>query len=231
MAGKRISESHSLYDFGATAQEYDRWYDTRTGQSHDRAQKGDVLRLLRMPDPGDRLLDVGCGTGHWSRFFASMGYRVFGVDISDRMIAVARAAAHAGCVFHVADACSLPFEDASFEVTAAMAVLEFISCREGALDEMARCTKAGGSILIGTLNRLSPLNRQRLARGQEPYTSGRLLAPRELWALLAPFGTVRMTATPPSEGAAGAEEIVHCLEAQPELLSGPFLVAEVRKRV
>ena len=99
------------------------------------------------------------------------------------------------------------------------------------LEEMARCTKADGSILIGTLNRLSPLNRKRLARGQEPYASGRLLAPHELCDLLAPFGTVRMIATSVQDGAASAGAVVRRLEARPEMLSGPFLVAEVRKRL
>jgi SAM-dependent methyltransferase len=230
MAGKLVPASHSLYDFGLTAPEYDRWYNTPTGQAHDGLQKEDVLRLLRVSKPGGCLLDVGCGTGHWSRFFASMSYRVFGIDLSERMIAVAKAVAPAGCTFHVADACSLPFADASFDVVAAMYALEFIACVEDALGEMARCTKPDGSILIGTLNRLSPLNRKRLSRGQQPYASGRLLAPHELWDLLAPFGTVRMIATSPRDGAERAGNIVRRLEARHEMLSGPFLVAEVRKR-
>ncbi len=229
MACKPIPVSHSLYDFGAWAHEYDRWYETPAGRVHDRSHKEDVLRLLREPKPGDRLLDVGCGTGHWSRFFASRGYRVVGADLSERMIAMAKASAPDGCAFHVADACSLPFAEASFDVATAMSALEFISCVETAVGEMARCTRAGGSILIGTLNRLSPLNRKRLSRGQEPYVSGRLLAPNELWTLLAPFGTVRMIASSPRDEAARGGDVVRRLEAGPEILSGPFLLAEVRK--
>lgn len=230
MAGKPITLSHSLYSFGAWAHEYDRWYETPAGRAHDRSHKEDVLRLLREPKPRDRLLDVGCGTGHWSRFFASMGYEVVGADLSERMIAVAKALAPAGCTFHVADACSLPFADASFDVVTAMSALEFIACVETALGEMARCTRAGGSILVGTLNRLSSLNRKRLSRGQEPYASGRLLAPHELWALLASFGTVRMIASSPRDEAARGGDIVRRLEERPGVLSGPFLLAEVRKR-
>lgn len=159
-----------------------------------------------------------------------MGYRVVGADLSERMIALAKASALAGCVFYVADACSLPFADASFDVTTVMSALEFIACVETEVGEMARCTKAGGRILVGTINRFSTLTRKRLARGQEPYVSGRLLSPHELWALLAPIGTVRMLASSPRDAAAGGGNIVRRLEARSGMLSGPLLLAEVRKR-
>jgi SAM-dependent methyltransferase len=222
MRPRAALEPHSLFDFGPMAREYDRWYDTPTGRAHDRVQKADVLSLLRPAQRGDRLLDVGCGTGHWSRFFASLGYAVVGVDVSREMIDAARGRPAPGCAFEPADACALPFEEGSFDVVAALAVAAFVSDLPGMLEEMFRCARPGGSVLIGALNRLAPINRRRLAEGEQPYVSGRLLAPGELRELLKPFGPVRMVAS-------RVTTADRARRAQPPKLAGALIVAEVRR--
>jgi len=207
-------ESRS-FKFGPLAEKYDRWYETPTGQRHDRFQKAAVRELLPVSKRGDWLLDVGCGTGHWSCFFASLGFSVVGVDTSSEMIAKARSHAFERCSFEKADAEKLPFSDDVFEIAAAMAVLEFTSHPENVLQEMKRCLKPGGQIIIGTLNRLAPLNRRRVEQGEEPYMSARMFSPKELRALLKPHGSVQVLAS--AERARQGEE-------------GAFIVARVKLR-
>ena len=226
------SPSHSsLFDFGPLAREYDRWYATAAGQVHDRAQKGDVRRLLRPAHSGERLLDVGCGTGHWSSFFAELGYQVTGIDVSAEMIKVARFSV-SGCSFQVAEACELPVADASFDVVASMATLEFIPDPATAVREMVRCAKPGGSLVIGTLNRLARVNQRRVVNGKQPYVSAHLFSPGELRSLLAAWGRVRMVASSPRQRQGRPflpTRIATRLPLFRGRLDGPFIVAEVRR--
>jgi len=225
-----IVDSHKrLFDFGPLAQGYERWYATPAGRAHDRVQKADVQRLLRPAAVGETLLDVGCGTGHWSSFFAEMGYRVTGIDVAPEMVEVAQSTVP-DWTFQVADAHDLPFEDGTFDVVAAMATLEFLPDPAAAVREMARCARRGGHLLIGTLNRLAPLNQHRLSKGKPPYSSAHLFSPEELRNLLAPWGRVRMvaSASPGHAHRLRPKRIVGRITGLRSRLNGPFLVAEVR---
>jgi len=207
------NESGALVDFGPFAADYDKWYETPDGSLHNRFQKELVSGLLPPARHGEKLLDVGCGTGHWSRFFSSLGYEVTGIDNSADMIAVARSNVCEGCEFELSDAEHIPYPEDSFDVVATMATLEFLARPRKALDEMARCLRPQGRLMIGTLNRLAPLNRERLASGKQPYASAHMFSTRELLVLLVRYGIVKLRTS--AEGADKAED-------------GAFIVAEVR---
>ena len=96
---------------------------------------------------GDRVLDVGCGTG--SLALAAAGAmrksRIVGVDPSAAYIEHARTRTADGRVtFQVADAQALPFSKASFDASLALLVLNFIPDARRAVREMRRVTRPGG---------------------------------------------------------------------------------------
>jgi SAM-dependent methyltransferase len=115
-----------------------------------RAVAAEFVTWLALP-AGSRWLDVGCGTGALT--FAILQRadpeHVTAIDPSAGFVEHARAAAAgAPATFRVADAQALPFDDASFDAAVSGLVLNFIPQPERAVAELARTTRAGGTIAV-----------------------------------------------------------------------------------
>jgi len=227
-----MSPQLDRFDFGSVAGSYDEWYKTRRGRAYDVLEKKAVEQILPDPMNANRLLDVGCGTGHWSAFFSEHGFVVNGVDISPEMIAVAREKRIANVSFDVADAHRLPFEDGRFDVAAAITALEFVRNAKAVIHEMVRCTRhPGGILLVGVLNALAGVNVRRKAEQQPPYAEARFFSPAELKTILAPYGTVRVTVTTFIPNATWALPLAPLTDLVGRTLHnryGSFVVGEVR---
>jgi len=136
---------------------YDRWYETPLGQLVDRVEKAALFDLL--PElQGQRVLEVGCGTGNISLALAGRGARVAGLDVSAPMLAAAKHKARGhGLAFTWirSQAGSLPFPEAVFDGVISVLALDFIQDRAGALGEMVRVLRPGGFLVVALLNRYS----------------------------------------------------------------------------
>lgn len=81
---------------------------------------------LRRCAPGGTILDYGCGTGRFLRFFSSRGYRVIGMDITPEMLAEAnRIGLPLGCETQLTDGSTLPLPNASVDVIWVCGVLKY----------------------------------------------------------------------------------------------------------
>lgn len=163
------------------AEEYDAWYRTPRGR-----WIGDVEYALLSGMLGARqsetLLDIGCGTGYFTRRFSrDAGLIAVGIDINREWVAYA--ASRPGDVpFLVGDARRLPFADASFDTTVAVASLCFVEDERSAIAEIIRVTRR--RFAIGLLNRHSLLFLQKgIKGGKGAYRGARWHSANEIRAL------------------------------------------------
>ncbi len=144
------------------AAHYEAWYDTPQGRQADRQEKR-LLRWLLGAFPEARtVLEVGCGTGHFTRWLRDEGMRALGMDLSAPMLAQARALD--GLPLVRGDAHRLPFADGAVDLVALITTLEFLDRPQEALAEAWRVARHG--VLLGVLNLWSPLGLARWVGGR-----------------------------------------------------------------
>jgi arsenite methyltransferase len=122
-------------------------------RSRDVLRRRALIREALDAQPGERILDIGCGPGFYvAELLDEVGPEgsVVGVDGSAAMLAVAarRCERHANVAFQEADVLSLPVEDASFDRALCVQVLEYVQDVGPALAEMHRALRPGGRLVV-----------------------------------------------------------------------------------
>ncbi len=144
---------------------YEAWYHSPRGSWIGETEFALLMRLLpaRLNTGGSHsLLDVGCGSGYFTRRFAASGLQTIGLDPDATAVSYALKR-DTQTVYLQGIAESLPFEDNGFDYCSAITSLCFVTQPEKALMEMWRLASRG--VLLGLLNRRSLLYRQKQGRG------------------------------------------------------------------
>jgi ubiquinone/menaquinone biosynthesis C-methylase UbiE len=154
--------------------------------------------------PGQRVLDVGCGTGYFSRLVARrVGPNgvVVGIDPSESMIQYARqkTASIGNCEFQVGAAEALPFPVDHFEVVVSSLVLHHLpeDLRLRALDEMRRVLRPGGALLVAEARNPGHGVSGVLARAHGYDRMAQQVERLDSLAAAAGFGDIRQGEVPP----------------------------------
>ena len=164
--------------FEESAQEYDAWFERQRP-----VYASELLAVKRFISPDGLGLEIGVGTG---RFAGPLGLKL-GVEPAPAMAEMAR---RRGIQVIRAVAEALPFGGASFDLALLVTVLCFLRDPFLALAEAKRILKPGGRLVIGLIDRDSPLGQYYEAHQQESkfYREAKFYATGQVLAWLAALG-------------------------------------------
>ena len=218
----------------AQAQEHAARLELRARAESEVAVRDEYVRLLGVA-PGERVLDVGCGSGAATRTLARRvmpNGRVVGIDACGSLLKIARDLAKEAGVgesieFKTGDCRALPFPDASFDCVMAATTLSHVPDPHSALAEMVRVTRPGGRIGVfdvdGDLTLFTHPDRELTRRIVSAYSDlgwVNSLFSRHLPGLMATLGIVNVTARgfmPLESGGYYANRAERCAEGAAEV--------------
>lgn len=144
---------------------YERESLTPQTEARCRETRESIMRALPQVTSGRALdvVDIGCGPGSHSLLWAKAGHRVRGIDVSQRLIDLARKRAAEQALdptFVVGTATSLPWDDRSADVCILPELLEHVADWRQCLSEAARMVRPDGVLFLSTTNYLCPVQQE-----------------------------------------------------------------------
>lgn len=139
----------AFFDNHAAADEYNVFTDAANDKIIDQ-----FVALTGLP-PGSKVVDLGCGSGIFTSLLAKRGYIASGVDLSPKLIELARSQ-YPGIAFHVGDIEALDFADGSFDGVMLSGVVHHIPDARLCAREVARILRPGGAFYAFDPNRRHP---------------------------------------------------------------------------
>ena len=111
-------------------------------------------------------LDIGCGPGVYTRALLDRGWRVWGVDLSRRVLQVARteAAGSDAAAFAVGQTTRLPVADARVDAVICIGVMAYVESEQRTLEEIARVLRPGGCAVVQIANAWAPIRAEQRLR-------------------------------------------------------------------
>lgn len=158
---------------------YEQWYEGRYKRA-EIWQKKIIGDLLKSDGRIQELLEFGCGTGRFTRWWKDVGIDATGGDISPLMLSQAKELFDGDLA--MADSHFMPFKDQTFDCVAFITTFEYYKNPVQVIQEAARVGRHG--IVFGMMNRNSPKffrRRAQQAFGKNPfYITAHFYTPRNL---------------------------------------------------
>lgn len=143
-----------VFDF-KDAGVYDTWFD-QAKQKYCLDLEIKLMLDFLCPEQGQRILDIGCGTGISLEPLLDRGLNLTGIDPSPYMLDMASKRLGNRVDLHRGSAEDLPFDDNAFDAAFMFTSLEFTDRPAKAIEEACRVAK--DTVILCVLNRYAPLN-------------------------------------------------------------------------
>lgn len=131
------------------AKEYEEIYEWR--DPHRQKEQDLMGEELKKAFSGKEVLDIGCGTGYWTKIFSETAKSIVGIDINESVLEIARSKEY-GCPteFKIMDAYNIDFPENTFSATIASFWLSHVKREdvEAWITQMHRVMKPGTQIFI-----------------------------------------------------------------------------------
>jgi ubiquinone/menaquinone biosynthesis C-methylase UbiE len=147
---------------------YESWYEGKYKRA-DLLEKTVLEVMMKEFQKPSKVVEIGCGTGHFTRWFSSLGLETTGVDLSPYMVKQAKSLWKEG-EFINSPSLNLPLKSKSFDLAFFITCFEYMPDPSGVLREAARVSRRG--IIMGLMNSWSlPTMRRKfqLAFGKNDY--------------------------------------------------------------
>jgi len=163
---------------------------------------------------GRRLLDVGCGSGTFTRLFAEHYEEVYGIDVQEKFLSMFRESVAGNNKFHILEmsASQMKFPDGFFDTIVTIETLEHVPDLSRTVAECARVLRGGGELLLTVPNRFFPFENHGIRIGNwerhgrfpllpwipilhDRLSLARVFTVRDLDALFLPCGFQRKAVT------------------------------------
>jgi len=158
--------SETLYSEIADRYDATRWQGK--GIFIDALQKKLLYRILEEENIalGNSILDIGAGTGRFIFPLREAGYAMYGIDISERMIKIAKSKAKGETLNLItANAKAIPFKDSTFNCVISYRTLIHIPAYKGVVKEISRVLKPDGIAILEFNNKFSISTLGKVRRG------------------------------------------------------------------
>jgi ubiquinone/menaquinone biosynthesis C-methylase UbiE len=143
------------------AENYDEYYQTDFGKEVDIIEKNIINSFLSKIPIKSNVLELGCGTGHWTKFFNKKGFNnIIAVDISNEMLKIAKKK-NIDAIFLQEDSLNLTFKNNFFDTVISITMLEFVENQDKSIKEITRVLKPNGNLILGILNKNSYLGKNK----------------------------------------------------------------------